>query len=558
MKIFDMHIHSERTDKNPDELISKMEKLGIYGGCVFSDRPERCFEGRGSNFEERIDQALSWCKGYEDRLFPIVWIDPFEENIIENVHKAVDAGICGFKMMCTDYFVYEEKSIELLKEIAKLNKPVIFHTGILWTEKAISVYNRPLNWEGLLTIEGLRFSMGHCSWPWVDECIALFGEFMSAGTMRKTAEMFLDATPGTPRIYRKEMFYKVYNAGYDVGDNILYGTDSTAHIYKKEFVENIIENDKPILRELGISKENIEKLYYKNLLRFLGKIEVNIEHFRPEPDMPTFWENDNKEVYKIIEDNYKKLRFPKCYDNDFNRMLKSIKISDIITPEDYVSDAEDAKRNFLSALFMCDGLKKKYEEKNIPEEIYNATVNDIVIMSEIHAERTGELGLGDIKWILNHLQMKLFTLGRLSFKMSEAEFDIPEKDLYKGDKVIEIHIPRGTALTREKCDEAIKAAKEFFIKYFPEFDYKFFICHSWLLDTSLSELLPEESNILTFQSMFDIVREEEDYSILCTLFNWNTSRTNIRKEFPSSSFAKKVKEKALEGGSFNIGYGILK
>ena len=101
MKIFDMHIHADKTVTNPDELIAKMEKAGIYGGCVFSDRPQRGFEGRGSTFDERIEEALSWCRGYEDRLFPIVWIDPYEENIIENVHKAVDAGICGFKMMCT-------------------------------------------------------------------------------------------------------------------------------------------------------------------------------------------------------------------------------------------------------------------------------------------------------------------------------------------------------------------------------------------------------------------------------------------------------------------------
>ena len=66
------------------------------------------------------------------------------------------------------------------KEIAKLNVPVIFHTGILWDGRVSSNYNRPLHWESLLPITNLRFSMGHCSWPWVDECIALYGKFLKS------------------------------------------------------------------------------------------------------------------------------------------------------------------------------------------------------------------------------------------------------------------------------------------------------------------------------------------------------------------------------------------
>ena len=558
MKIFDMHIHSERTERTPGELIAKMEKLGVYGGCVFSDRPERGFDGRGSTFEERIEQALGWCKGYEDRLFPIVWIDPFEENIIENVRKAVKMGICGFKMMCTDYFVYEEKSIELLKEIAKLNVPVIFHTGILWTEKASSVYNRPLNWEGLLTIEGLRFSMGHCSWPWLDECVALFGEFMSTGTMRKTAEMFLDTTPGTPRIYRKEMFYKFYNAGYDVGDNILYGTDSTAHVYKKEFVENIVENDKPILQELGISKANIEKLYYKNLLRFLGKTEVEMEHFRPEPDMPTLWDFDNKEVYKIIEDNSGLLDLPAIYKKEFEAALTNMKISDIITPENYNYDCDDPKRNLLSGLFLCDEMKKRYREKEIPEEIYKDTASDINILAARYLDATGELGVKDLSLFRNHLTLKLFRLGRLNFCMSESEYDIPSKNLKKGDKVIQIYIPEGDSLTPEKCISSIEKAKEFFKKYFPDFDYKCFVCHSWLLDRTLKDLLPEQSNILKFAEMFDIISEEKSDDILTYVFKCNTTRYSLRNAAAETSFAKNIKEAVKEGREFFKAFGVMK
>ena len=211
MKIFDMHVHCKNTAPAPKKLLESMEKAGVYGGCVFSSPPkEQEYEGLGVlTFDERIEQVLSWTRGYEDRLFPVMWIHPFEEDIAEKVHEAVKRGIVAFKMICTNYYVHDERSMMLLREIAKLDVPVIFHTGILWDGNVSSQYNRPINWEALLDIEGIRFSMGHCSWPWVDECIALYGKFLHAKNEGKNVDMFFDITPGTPKIYREELLTKL-------------------------------------------------------------------------------------------------------------------------------------------------------------------------------------------------------------------------------------------------------------------------------------------------------------------------------------------------------------
>ena len=142
----------------------------------------------------------------------------------------------AFKVICANFYVYEEKSLELIREIAKLNKPIMFHTGILWDGLVSSNYNRPMNWEALLHIEGLRFSMGHCSWPWIDECIAMYGKFLDAKRRgQNTAEMYFDITPGTPDIYRHELFYKMFNIGYDVKNNILNASGSI-FIFSKAFI----------------------------------------------------------------------------------------------------------------------------------------------------------------------------------------------------------------------------------------------------------------------------------------------------------------------------------
>ena len=285
-KIYDMHIHSEAALSriNSERILERMETAGVYGGCIFSERPHE-----GVTFEERLEGVMTWTKGYEDRLFPVMYIHPDEEDILQKIHIAAEWGVCAFKIICRDFYVYEEKSMKVLREIAKMGKPVFFHSGILWDGKVSSNYNRPLNWEALLEIEGLRFSMGHCSWPWIDECVALYGKFMNALSKGNSAEMFFDITPGTPVIYREELLTKIYTVGYDVGDNIMFGTDGHAEDYKNQWTAKWLKIDGEILDKIGVSEKNRRKLYHDNLMRFLGKTPTKIEHAVPDIDDSREW-----------------------------------------------------------------------------------------------------------------------------------------------------------------------------------------------------------------------------------------------------------------------------
>ena len=163
MKIYDIHIHMGFADSTLN-IIDQMEQAGIYGGCVFSSPPKEAKDITYKEFYERIDEVIEFTKPYKNRLFPILWIHPDEENILEKIETAIQKGIDGFKIICNDFYVYEEKCFKLLKKIAVSGKPVFFHSGILWDGNVSSVYNRPLNWEELVKIKGLKFSMGHCSW----------------------------------------------------------------------------------------------------------------------------------------------------------------------------------------------------------------------------------------------------------------------------------------------------------------------------------------------------------------------------------------------------------
>ena len=204
MYIYDMHVHAKNTPADPQGLLARLAEAGMYGACIFSHCPRQFVLGTpGISFEERMAELKAWTKGYEDRLFPVLWVHPDEENVIENIRRAADEGVAAFKIICNNFYIYEEKPMAMLREMARLGKPVFFHSGILWDGQVSSAYNRPLNWEALLKIEGLRFSMGHCSWPWIDECIALYGKFLNAMIKGNTAEMFFDTTPGTPAVRKK-------------------------------------------------------------------------------------------------------------------------------------------------------------------------------------------------------------------------------------------------------------------------------------------------------------------------------------------------------------------
>ena len=100
-------------------------------------------------------------------------------------------------------------------------------------------------------------------------------------------------------------------------------------------------------------------------------------------------------------------------------------------------------------------------------------------------------------------------------------------------------------------------AVEFFEKYYPEYEYRYFTCLSWLMDDTLDELLDKDSNILKFKSMFERFHKEKDDAILRYVFKSNTTRLNLNDVVASTSFAQKVKKWIRDGKDFYEVYGVL-
>ena len=276
--IIDCHVHTNLEAESKEELLKQLDAAGIQRMVLLSNRPASFFKeggtgpilgGQSINAATALAQVMDWA-AFSDRIIPFFWIDPLEEDAFDQVDKAVTAGIAGFKVISNRHFPGDDKPMQVWEHIAKNNKPILFHSGILYGNGPWSQYNRPVGFEALLDIPNLRFAMAHVSWPWCDECLAVYGYWQSRknrGT--SSAELFIDTTPGTPKIYRNEVFYKIYHIGYDIEDNLIFGTDCNS-IYNSDYTKQILSMDNEALNKAEVRAEQKEKYFSKNIIRFLN------------------------------------------------------------------------------------------------------------------------------------------------------------------------------------------------------------------------------------------------------------------------------------------------
>jgi predicted TIM-barrel fold metal-dependent hydrolase len=276
--ILDGHIHIRPGEVEKEEFLSKLHETGISGGTLISISPD-LFRKGGENIsaEKRLDNLFEWA-GSGGNLYPFFWINPMESDALDQVKLANSYGVKGFKVIHSGYYPGDDRPLEVYRAIARSGKPMLFHSGILWDGMASAKFNRPGEFEALLEVEGLRFALAHVSWPWFDECIAVYGKFLNAYHLRKelSVEMFIDITPGTPPIYREEVLTKLFTVGYDVENNIIFGVDSNTNNYNSSWAGEWIRRDNRIYDKLGLSKEVREKVYYRNLQRFVGVTDETV------------------------------------------------------------------------------------------------------------------------------------------------------------------------------------------------------------------------------------------------------------------------------------------
>ena len=263
--IIDAHIHIMPGPVEQTRLLKEMALAGMDGGCLISELPSD-----RTTPQERLANLIAWTRGAEN-LHPLFWIDPVAESALDQVDQAVEAGVVGFKVICSSHAPGDPQAIPVYRAIAERDKPILFHSGILWDGRPSSDYNRPAAFEALLEVPNLRFSLAHMSWPWVDECVAVYGKFLNATLFRPDApEMYVDMTPGTPEIYRQEALTKFFTVGYAVADNMIFGSDSVTTAYNSAWARSWRERDAAIMDSLGLGPDIADRVFGGTIQRWLS------------------------------------------------------------------------------------------------------------------------------------------------------------------------------------------------------------------------------------------------------------------------------------------------
>lgn len=259
----------------------------------------------------------------------------------------------------------------------------------------------------------------------------------------------------------------------------------------------------------------------------------------------------------IIKKWYIKLAFPKIYDGIFEKALDDFNVSLPTNFNDYDDKAHSAEENFLAYLYYCESLQKWYQNKCVPNDILMATLSDIVIWTNVWYSIHGELGIGETEWLRRHLSARLFRLGRLQFCFGNFDKDYTIISANKGDSLIEIHIPEDGKLSSDECDKSFVLAENFYAKYFKDYEFKFYTCHSWLLDKGLEKYLGDKSNVTLFRRRFKEIESEVSDAILRYVFRWDATRDNIDKFETKTKFSQAIKQSVKNNEKFFETFGIV-
>lgn len=210
----------------------------------------------------------------------------------------------------------------------------------------------------------------------------------------------------------------------------------------------------------------------------------------------------------------------------------------------------------LAVMLVCaESTYSRYVDLGIDKKIFFDTFDDIRIWCENNANR----GLKNYGWIKNHISCELFRIGRLQYQLFTCNNRMLKYDLLPfdyGEQLIYIHIPQGEKLVYSDCVKSINMAKQFFEKIFPDWEYRFFFCESWLLYGENWQFMEPSSNILQFSSLFDIVYSVNlDHQAIERIFG--KRKWNKKKYQEHTSLQRNAKEYLLNGGKLGIGIGVI-
>lgn len=274
MKIWDCHVHCYEGRETADEVLRGMDAAGITRLSLMGNHPgplrELCPVPSAADCRVAIDHVAGLQAADSDRIFGLFWADPRTEGILDLLDYAlVDKGLRGVKMIPNHWSACDEFMFPIYEKIRELDKILHFHAGILYAFGDSSRFCRPVLYEALINFPGLRFALAHIAWPWVDECLAVWGHFNSAAHFRQQpSQMWIDTCRGTPDAWRLEALQKA--VPFCGTQRLMFGTDTyPGHLATAG--PAMITKDRDLLRNvMGLSDAQLEEFFWGAAASFYG------------------------------------------------------------------------------------------------------------------------------------------------------------------------------------------------------------------------------------------------------------------------------------------------
>lgn len=271
MRIWDCHSHC-RGEETGEDVLRQMDKAGIERICLFSEYPGP--RGQSEFHREDVRAAADHIGKVQaadpSRIYGLLWVEPRTPGIVEEIDYAVNQwSLRGVKMIPDHWYPCDDVVMPVYTKMQELGKPIQFHSGILYGFADSSRFCRPVFYEALVNFPGLRFSLAHVSWPWVDECIAVYGRFRAAaGYQSDKIQMWIDSCRGTPDAWREEALRKA--VAFCGMEHVMFGIDG----HPGSLADNApvhVGKDVAILRNLmGLSEAQVEMFFWGAAEKFYG------------------------------------------------------------------------------------------------------------------------------------------------------------------------------------------------------------------------------------------------------------------------------------------------
>lgn len=195
---------------------------------------------------------------------------------------------------------------------------------------------------------------------------------------------------------------------------------------------------------------------------------------------------------------------------------------------------------------------KKYKLDEEQYKIHKKRVKEC-LTNDIYERKYKGIRISQMLWGAYFINMKLIEVGRLQYECSKTNPLTQKQEL-----CIKIHIPRDKKLYIEDVKDSLYKSKELINKYFKLENPKYY-CKSWLLSNQVKDMLDENSNIVKFRNLFDIIESEECGIEDILNFVYNIKEIHNYKDLKEdTSLQRKMKQFLIEGKKIKMGIGTLK